>query len=187
MAKRELPSQEVLRQLVDYGPDTGHFTWLSRPEDFFDDGKQTKKHNAAIWNGKNAGKPAFVTPMGYGYLSAGIFGQTVLAHRAAWKWMTGEEAAVIDHIDGDPKNNKWSNLRSVCQQDNSKNARRSKNNTSGAVGVVWNKQRSRWCASIHINYRKKHLGLFDKFEDAVAARKAAELEHGFHENHGRAA
>ena len=47
--------------------------------------------------------------------------------------------------------------------------------------LAWDK----WVAEIKVNRIKKHLGQFDTFDAAVAARKAAEVEFGFHENHGK--
>ena len=47
-------------------------------------------------------------------------------------------------------------------------------NTSGVVGVVWDKNKKKWEAIIRINKKQIHLGLFDNFEDAVSTRKQAE-------------
>lgn len=79
----------------------------------------------------------------------------------------------VDHIDGDPKNNRRSNLRLCSCADNQKNQRRHSNNTSGFKGVHWNKQRKRWRAEIMINRRTVHLGYFDTPEQASAAYQDA--------------
>lgn len=186
MACKPLPSQEVLRQLLDYDPATGLFTWKERDLEWFPSGAQSQKHNAAIWNGKNAGKPAFTTKLSTGYMSAGLLGVTRTAQRVAWKWMTGEEADTVDHINGDKADNRWSNLRSVPHAINGRNCKRSKNNTTGINGIGVDKRNGRWTAAIHVNYRKKYLGSFHCLGQAVRARRAAEKAHGFHENHGRA-
>ncbi|MDR1687448.1 MAG: hypothetical protein LBS21_02405 [Clostridiales bacterium] len=47
-------------------------------------------------------------------------------------------------------------------------------NTSGRRGVSFNKRKARWEAYIQVNKAPIHLGLFEKFEDAVSAREAAE-------------
>lgn len=186
MASKALPSQEVLRQLLDYDPETGALTWRERGVEWFKDGKQTREHSAATWNGKNAGRSAFTTPLRSGHLSARLLGRTSLAHRVIWKWMTGDDADTVDHIDGKQSNNRWDNLRSVAHAINGRNCKLKKNNTSGANGVSWCNRRKKWAASVHVDYRKRFLGEFEDFEKAVAVRRAAEKAHGFHKNHGRA-
>ena len=185
MATKPLPSQEVLRQLLDYDPETGALTWRERDPCCFPEGKNGKAWNASKWNGRFAGKRAFTTKMASGHLSAGLFGKTRFAHRVVWKWMTGEDPKTVDHINGDPTDNRWSNLRSVSQTINSRNCKISKNNTSGANGVRLDKRRSTWVASITVDRRKKYIGEFPDYKQAVKARRAAEKAHGFHENHGR--
>jgi hypothetical protein len=94
-----------------------------------------------------------------------------------------EKNLVIDHINGDEKDNRIQNLRLVTHSENNKNSSRPKSNTSGVIGV--HKKRGKWIAQIQENYKKITVGSFDSFEDAVKARKEAELKYGFHENHGR--
>lgn len=187
MASKALPAQDVLLQLLSYDPDTGKLFWLRRGPEWFKDGAQSREHNAAIWNGKNAGKEAFVTRLPTGHRYAGLFGVKTLAHRVIWKMVTGEEPDTIDHINGDASDNRWANLRNVTQADNARNCRRSKNNSSGFNGIYWSRRHGKWCVDIHFEYRKKHIGLFSCIGKAVVARRAAEKAHGFHENHGRAA
>jgi hypothetical protein len=86
----------------------------------------------------------------------------------------------VDHIDGNGLNNIWTNLRPVTCGENQKNRRKYARNTSGTTGVYWYKQARKWRSLIH----NKHLGLFHNKEDAIAARKAAEVFYNFHENHG---
>ena len=49
-----------------------------------------------------------------------------------------------------------------------------KNNTSGVTGVSWNRRKEEWESYITIDDKRKGLGYFSNFDDAVAARKAAE-------------
>lgn len=51
------------------------------------------------------------------------------------------------------------------------------NNTSGKSGVSWYNQSQKWSAEIHVNSEHIRLGMFINFEDAVAAREAAELKY----------
>lgn len=49
-----------------------------------------------------------------------------------------------------------------------------KNNTSGILGVSWDKSRKKWHASIGFKHKNYHLGRYDRLEDAAAVRKIAE-------------
>jgi len=89
----------------------------------------------------------------------------------------------IDHIDGNRANNRVENLRAVSRSVNMRNAYRRKDNKSGFVGVHKNRVGS-WVAQIAVDGRVIHLGFFRAQGDAVAARKAAEIEHGFSVRHG---
>jgi len=79
----------------------------------------------------------------------------------------------VDHIDGDPTNNRRSNLRLCTHAENGKNQRRPSTNSSGFKGVSWHKRDKRWYARIMINRKNKHLGCFDTPEDAKAAYDVA--------------
>lgn len=175
MAKRQLPSPEDLRQLLRYEPATGKFYWL-----------QSEK-KPPQWNGRWAGKEAF-TCESNGYLWGRIDWRLYPAHRIAWAISYGEwPKGQIDHINGCRGDNRLANLREVDQSTNSMNAARPSHNTSGHIGVSFEKRRKRWEAHIGVpgTGRKKHLGYFDEIEEAVAARKAAERQFGYHKNHGR--
>lgn len=185
MAAKALPPQTVLDQLFAYEPETGKFFWKERPPSMFRDGKQSAQHNAAIWNAKNAGSEAFTTKLPGGYCYTTVHRQKVFAHRVAWKLAYGDEPTTIDHINGDPSDNRIANLRAASSVDNGRNMQRSKANNSGVTGVSWDQRRARWYARIHVEYRGIFLGYFDTFDEAVAARKAAEVHYGFHPNHGR--
>lgn len=108
-----------------------------------------------------------------------------LAHRVVWLLSTGTwPANDIDHIDGDGLNNRFTNLRDVVDSENCKNARQRRDNTSGITGVHWNKRTLKWHAAIGVDGKSRHIGVFDKIEDAAAARKAANEQFGFSERHG---
>ena len=50
------------------------------------------------------------------------------------------------------------------------------NNTSGVPGVEWMASKQKWRATICFKGRRRYLGSYGKFEDAVQARKRAEAE-----------
>lgn len=183
MAYKALPPKDNLHQLFRYDPETGILYWRERHEDMFKDGAQPKSHNAAIWNAKNAGKPAG-SKVAAGYIDVSVLSAgRLLAHRVIWKMMTGDEPNDIDHINGNRSDNRFANLRSVTHETNGRNLSRRVNNTSGAVGV--SRHRRKWVARINPARKTIYLGIFDSFDDAVAARRAAEVKYGFHENHGQ--
>ena len=175
---KPIPKAKVIRQLLDYDKISGAFTWKERALSFFPDARAWK-----IWNTRFAGKPALCTLAHNGYLYGAIFGENFSAHRIAWVHATGKEPKEIDHINGNRADNRLANLRAVTRTQNCQNVAISSRNSSGFVGVSWSKVMKSW----HVRIGGETIGYFSKFEDAVAARKIAEANKGFHPNHGRAA
>jgi hypothetical protein len=180
------PTPELLRELLKYDPDTGKLFWLPRGVHLFTDGLQSAAHACKRWNARNAGKAALTTATRHGYYYGSVFNTHCRAHRVIWAIVHGEwPQDQIDHINGNPSDNRILNLRSVTHRENHKNRGLSTRNTSGRLGVRWEASRSKWQARIGVEGREKFLGSFDSFEEASAARKAAEVKYGFHKNHGR--
>lgn len=180
MTKRSLPSPETLRKLLRYEPETGKLFWRERPVDMF-----TTSSYCDRWNSRYAGYEAFTSKNGKGYLVGRILGRTYRAHRVIWAMETGSwPVDQIDHEDHDRSNNRFKNLREVSNAENSRNMSLSCRNSSGIVGVHWNKQREKWHAQILVAGCNIYLGLFDDLSDATAARRVAEIKYKFHENHG---
>jgi hypothetical protein len=84
---------------------------------------------------------------------------------------------VVDHISGNVFNNLRSNLRLCTRAENNKNRGLSVVNTSGYVGVTYNKRFSKWQAQIKSNNKNHYLGLFSTPEEAseVYEREAKKL------------
>jgi hypothetical protein len=156
---------------------------------FTSDSEQRRTWQCQAWNARFAGKPAFNTPTANGYHLAGcIFNERHLAHCVIWAMIHGRWPVLdVDHADGDGHNNRPRNLQHKSHSGNMKNSKRSTINKSGAVGVYWHAGKANWQAQINHSGRRIHLGNFCTFEAARDARKAAELQYGFHPNHGRAA
>jgi hypothetical protein len=108
-----------------------------------------------------------------GYIVACTGNTTVKMHRIVTKCPSGYD---VDHIYHKPNDNRKSQLRICKRQHNIMNSKIPSNNTSGVKGVCWDKSRNLWEAYIKINQRKKHLGRFADFQDAVEARRRAENE-----------
>jgi hypothetical protein len=83
----------------------------------------------------------------------------------------------IDHINGNSLDNKKCNLRMATKSQNAMNSKIPNNNTSGCKGVFWNNIYNKYQANICINYNTIHLGYFKKIEDAIKARKEAEIKY----------
>jgi hypothetical protein len=111
---------------------------------------------------------------GYGYAITYIAGKFYKLHHL----VLGKppKGLVVDHINRNKLDNRSSNLRVTSQYMNMHNMSVPKTNTSGVVGVTWDKRRSKWIAQIRIAGKHKQLGRFESIEDAAAARLKAELE-----------
>jgi len=176
---------EIARQLLNYNPDTGKLTWKERDISWFSQkGKRTAEHAMRNWNSRCAGKLAFECLCQTSYLQGTLLGQRLLAHRLIWLMQFGEWPKNIDHINGNRSDNRIANLRDVDISVNNKNLGLRKTNKSGFSGVCWDRFRGMWAAEIKDNGRKVYLGRFVNIEDAVAARKEAEIHFGYHINHG---
>ena len=187
MADRKLPSPARLHQLISYNADSGILTWRARQPSDFSDTKRDPEWVSKIWNANYAGNIALGARHSAGYLGGTIEGAKVFSHRVAvaiahMQWPDGQ----VDHINGKRDDNRFINLRVVTQSENNRNSAIQKNNTSGHVGVCFNMEKNRWWAYVHDDLGKRVLlGAFKQKEDAIIARKAAENEYGYHENHGR--
>ena len=106
--------------------------------------------------------------------------RTILLHREIAEWAGLFAAAAndnleleIDHINGDPRDNRVSNLRVCSSAENNKNKRRRKDSTSGMKGVCWHSRDRKWRARIQVDGHRKHLGLFDDPSEASRVYEAA--------------
>lgn len=158
MAKTDFTAQR-LRELLHYDPETGQFTWL-------------KQNSVRISVGDVAG----CRTAGKTYI--GIDGAIYRAHRLAWLYTYGRwPSKVIDHRDGNPHNNVFSNLREVSQSVNIQNQRRPRrDNASGFLGVE--KHGPTWRAVITTSGVRKRFGRYPSPELAHEAYLTAKrMEH----------
>lgn len=144
--------------------------------------------SVASWNRRFAGKFADGKLDTHGYRCVRAQeGKYRRAHRVIWQIVhsvTLTPDQQIDHINGDRADNRITNLRVVSNKQNHRNTKLFSNNTSGAHGVVWSKQKQRWLARIRQGSKQVHLGSFLDKSEAIAVRAKAQLERGFHPNHG---
>ena len=150
-------TQKRLKQLLDYDPQTGHFTWKPRP---WLDGK------AGAWNKRFAGKRAGNVNKALGYVLISVDGPPCLAHRLAFLFMTGSMPRMVDHANGNKADNSWSNLRECTPSQNLFNAALRSDNTTGAKGVVVHKNRMHQNRPYQARFQRKSLGYFASVEEA---------------------
>jgi hypothetical protein len=184
---KPLPSIEFLRRVICYDAETGRLTWLPRTPDMFAGATEAIRRRAcAWWNCQYAGKPALVGIDGYGYYHGPIAGRYLKAHRVAWALHYGEWPRFsINHDNGDRRDNRIINLRDLEHRACHQNVRLSVKNTSGVAGVSWNRRMNRWQAFIKRDGKTRCLGTFETIDDAAAARTEAQIELGYHPNHGQ--
>ena len=119
-----------------------------------------------------------------GYISVNICGKRYFAHRLIWLYLHGNfPDKQIDHINHDRTDNRIENLRLATNHTNMKNKSKYVTNKTGYSGV--SKLGSFWMSRIGVDGNKVLLGTFKTFNEAVAARKAAEKLLNYHSNHGK--
>lgn len=155
-------TQEYLKSLLDYDPDTGVFRWR------IDRGGRAVK-------GARAGGIAVTT----GYWRIGIDRKTYLAHRLAWLYVYGAfPERETDHINGDILDNRIANLRPVTARQNQNNlpVHRAGRLAGTNYTPSWSKAKP-WRARIRIDGKHVSLGSFATEHEAHMAysRKFAEL------------
>lgn len=166
-------SVPYLLECVKYNPDTGLFIWLERSAHHFKPGRYGSNVIAAAWNERYAGKPAFSQPNGKGYLFGTINSKHYAAHRVAYAIMTGSWPSwTVDHINGNPTDNRFANLREATPAQQMMNAAKKRTNTRG-VACHKRSGEVKFSASIRV-----HLGYFNSAKEASEAyEKAAKQVH----------
>lgn len=114
-----------------------------------------------------------------GYRTTRVDGKSYLVHRLVFMYHNGFMPSVIDHIDGDPRNNKIENLRECTMAQNTANSKRKRTNLSGVKHVRWNKSCSKWQVIMQINGKQRHVGVYKDLELAeLVAIEARNKYHG---------
>lgn len=162
-----LITQEELKEMLRYDPETGFFWW----------NQQNRGQNRTM------NRPAGHTVVRDEKILK-IRGKNVRLHRLAYLYMTGvdPEGSVIDHIDGNRGNNKWSNLRLCSSEQNCQNRVVRKDSTTKLMGVSHDKNAKgkKFRAVIMSRGKSIFLGQFATAEEAHAAYVAAKpLYHKF--------
>ncbi len=160
MADKILPTQEELRRLFDYDPETGELRWASK----------TDPRANRITIGALAGR------VSDGYRRVCVRQRLYMVHVLIWVWMTGEWPTVdVDHRDLVRSNNRWNNLRLATRAENMANTGARKGSQSGVKGIGF--QKGKWTARLKEGGRVHWLGRHSTIEAAKAAydQKAVEI------------
>lgn len=150
-------TQKIIKELLTYDKSTGKFMW--------------KKHRGGAKKTLDAG-----TFCSNGYIAIKINGKSYKAHRLAWIYVYGVHPKnEIDHINMIKTDNRIKNIRDVPHSINGKNIRIGCANSSGAIGVHFEK--NKWVSRIGINGNMKYLGAFITKKEAIIERKRAEKKY----------
>lgn len=143
---------EDLIKVLDYNKETGEFHWKIKP---------SKRFSAGMKAGSSVN----------GYIRIHYKRRLYAAHRLAWLYVYGKHPEhQIDHINGNPSDNRITNLREATQAENAQNIRRAQKNSShGLLGITYDSRKKLWRARITINGKRYHLGRHKLKEDAANA------------------
>lgn len=173
--KKKLPPLEILQWLFRYDSETGKLYRI-------------RGISGKLW--KTEREMTHVNSSGYLVVSitdSNGSKKWFKVHQIVYYMVSGvEPLSIVDHIDGNPLNNLFENLRLTTQSGNQRNAKMPRNNTSGFTGVNWHKRKSKWRVQAYDNSGKvKHLGYFDNIETAATVVQTYRNEIGnYTERHG---
>ena len=155
----DLPTFKQVKDLFDYDEFVGLLIW-----------KVTT--GRAI-----AGRPAGGIDKSTGYHRVRCCGNLWVSHFIIWLWKTGKwPEHYLDHEDGNPANNVFSNLRPATQSQNMANSKRPSHNKSGYKGVHFSAAAGQYVAQIRVNGKTKHIGCYATAELAHEAYMVAAHE-----------
>jgi len=156
-------TQERLKELLHYNPETGIFT------------NRVSRSNVKAGDVAGAVRPN-------GYIHIRIDKKYYLSHRLAWMFVHGNFPEwEVDHINRVRHDNRITNLRAAHPQQNQKNTKTRTDNTSGIKGVYWDARSNIWHAEIMTGRKKCYLGCHKDLVEVVARRLAGEQSLGWHD------
>lgn len=153
-------TQEYLKQILHYNPETGDWTWLVALSDKTKIGQRAGYQVRGRWR-------------------IGINGNKYSGSRLAVLYMEGWIPEDVDHKNHNPSDDQWNNVRPCPHAKNMWNIRKHRDNSSGFKGVDLDKRRQKWRVRINVKGKDIWLGYFDNKVLAAWAYDLACLElHG---------
>jgi len=179
-------NQDYLLQCFNYNPLNGDLVWREdRPSSHF-----SRYLDYRSWYTKCAGKVAGSRVLKRGKpesLVVHLKGVRIKAHNLIWLYCHNklcDEGFILDHINGNPLDNRLCNLREVTLSENQRNRKKNSNNSSGVNGVYWTE--FGWRAYGKRDGKSVSIATCGTIEEAALKRKEWELaEEGYTVNHGR--
>ncbi len=155
-------TQTELKRLLHYDPDTGDFTWRV-------------KIGKKVVVGRVAGH---ISTWGKGVCTIRLRKKLYFSHRLAWLYTYGHmPPAGVDHINGNPLDNRLANLRLATQRENLQNVRKPfAHGSSGFLGVTFCPSQKFWVANITKDQKTRYLGSFATAEEAHQAYLTAKRD-----------
>ena len=155
-------TQERLKELVHYNPDTGVFTY-----------RQQTNPRALV--GQVIG-----SVQRSGHLRMQLDKKSYQLHQLAFLYMQGILPNEVDHRNNIPDDNRWDNLRVATHQQNCFNSSMRKDNTSGHKGISIRKNIHSTTYHARITLNGKETGKhFNTLDEALAWRNSKSIElHG---------
>jgi hypothetical protein len=168
-----IPDTVYLHECFEYQPMTGRLVWKHRPRHHF-----ANEQSFSRFNNKYAGREAGCAHYQKGRASTihvRIGNHCYRAHRIIFGMMGHPipEGMLGDHVNRNPLDNKWENLRLATRTQNNRNMSMKCTNTTGFTGVCRAKGIEKYRATITVDRRSIHLGTFSTPEEAAIARSAA--------------
>jgi hypothetical protein len=148
-------TQERLKELLHYDPETGDFRW-----------------RVNVSSTGRAGEVAGCSKSRDSYIVIRLDRRLYLAHRLAFLYMEGQfPPRLVDHRDTVKSNNRWGNLRHASKGQNAQNkvVAQSNNRISGLLGIYWSEQHGKWGAKVVVDRRQHHGGFHETPEAAHQA------------------
>jgi hypothetical protein len=156
---REKLTQEKLKSVLSYNPESGVFRWKSQ-------------HGRA-----KAGDKAGYISKHDGRVYIRVNRRLYTAHRLAFLYMEGYFPEYeVDHKWGITGDNRWKELRHVSHKCNLQNQKKNNKNTSGFPGVSYSGRDRRWVSCIKIDGRHIYIGSFTDPLEAALARYTVEAQ-----------
>jgi hypothetical protein len=167
MNRKDLPSQEYLKECFDYNPNTGEVKWKERPIEHFNYNRSTYGRFTKLF----ANKP-ITSYTEKKYYQVSLCNEYYLLHRIIWKLYYGiEPPYIIDHINNIRTDNRIANLRGATILENCRNKNSLiSSNTSGYLGITYINKNKRYRVTINYENITIYVGEFKDVNEARVRR-----------------